>query len=53
MSRSSQAERILYDLSAGLAMSSERLAVIVAHPDDETLGIGSQLPNLAGNTIVT
>ena len=29
-----------------------RIAVVVAHPDDETIGIGAQLPRLTGVTIV-
>jgi N-acetylglucosamine malate deacetylase 2 len=31
---------------------AESVAVVVAHPDDETIGIGAQLPRLSGATIV-
>lgn len=31
---------------------AERMAIVVAHPDDETIGIGGQLPRLRGVTIV-
>jgi LmbE family N-acetylglucosaminyl deacetylase len=31
---------------------AEGVAVVVAHPDDETIGIGAQLPRLPGATIV-
>jgi N-acetylglucosamine malate deacetylase 2 len=31
---------------------AEDVAVVVAHPDDETIGIGAQLPRLPGATIV-
>jgi N-acetylglucosamine malate deacetylase 2 len=31
---------------------AERMAIVVAHPDDETIGIGGQLPRLSGIAIV-
>jgi LmbE family N-acetylglucosaminyl deacetylase len=43
------------DLLAGQArepIAAERIAVVVAHPDDETIGIGGQLSRLRGVTIV-
>jgi LmbE family N-acetylglucosaminyl deacetylase len=52
MSRSSQTEGVLDRLMAGRAISGCGLAVVVAHPDDETLGLGAQLPLLSGITIV-
>lgn len=44
-------------LLTGLAASSgtidaRRVALVVAHPDDETLAVGGQLPRLEGLTIV-
>jgi LmbE family N-acetylglucosaminyl deacetylase len=33
-------------------MAAETVAVVVAHSDDETIGIGAQLPRLRGVTIV-
>lgn len=52
MSRSSRAESVLDRLAAGHTISGRGLAVVVAHPDDETLGIGAHLPLLPGITIV-
>jgi N-acetylglucosamine malate deacetylase 2 len=47
-------ERRFLDLLArgDEAVSAERAALVVAHPDDETLGLGAQLPRLKGLTIV-
>lgn len=33
-------------------IEASRVAVVVAHPDDETIGLGAQLPRLDGITIV-
>jgi LmbE family N-acetylglucosaminyl deacetylase len=33
-------------------ISADRVAIVVAHPDDETIGIGGQLARLGGVTIV-
>ncbi|WP_114769978.1 PIG-L deacetylase family protein [Microvirga subterranea] len=33
-------------------LEASRVAVVVAHPDDETIGLGAQLPRLDGITIV-
>jgi LmbE family N-acetylglucosaminyl deacetylase len=52
MGRSSRGREFLDRLAGGQALSGERLAVVVAHPDDETLGLGGQLPLLTGITIV-
>jgi N-acetylglucosamine malate deacetylase 2 len=34
------------------AISADTIALIVAHPDDETIGAGGQLPRLRGVTVV-
>lgn len=38
--------------SAGRAVAAERMAIVVAHPDDETIGIGGHLARLRGIAIV-
>jgi N-acetylglucosamine malate deacetylase 2 len=38
--------------ASGAVIAAHRAAVVVAHPDDETLGLGAQLPRLRGLTIV-
>jgi LmbE family N-acetylglucosaminyl deacetylase len=43
--------RALTDVSAA-AMPADNIAVVVAHPDDETIGIGGQLSRLKGVTVV-
>jgi N-acetylglucosamine malate deacetylase 2 len=47
-------ERRFLDRLAGAeeAIPADRSALVVAHPDDETLGLGAQLPRLRGLTIV-
>lgn len=42
---------LLADASVG-TIPAERIAIVVAHPDDETIGIGGQLSRLRGLTIV-
>lgn len=45
--------RLLSGLAAATgAIDARRVALVVAHPDDETLAIGGQLPRLDGITIV-
>lgn len=48
--------RALARLLAGLAgtdrIDASRVAIVVAHPDDETIGVGGQLARLDGITIV-
>lgn len=39
-------------LAGDETLPGDRIAVIVAHADDETLGLGAQLPRLPGITIV-
>jgi N-acetylglucosamine malate deacetylase 2 len=50
----SPADRFLSLLAARDAprIPSDRVAIIVAHPDDETIGVGGQLSRLAEATIV-
>src|SRR5205085_11027704 len=46
-------ERFLQLLGTrGAAIPAGRAALVVAHPDDETLGLGGQLPRLNGLTII-
>jgi len=46
------AETFLARLAGGGVIPAERVAVVVAHADDETIGLGGQLPRLPGIRIV-
>lgn len=48
------AQRFLERLAAGDAgtIAAEAVAVVVAHPDDESIALGAQLPRLKGVTLV-
>jgi LmbE family N-acetylglucosaminyl deacetylase len=46
------ADRLLAGLAGGLRIDARAIAVVVAHPDDETIGLGAQLRRLDGVTIV-
>jgi N-acetylglucosamine malate deacetylase 2 len=50
--RPNAADRLLAALAGGLRIEARSLAVVVAHPDDETIGLGAQLRRLEGVTIV-
>jgi LmbE family N-acetylglucosaminyl deacetylase len=45
-------DRLLAALAGGLPIEARSIAVVVAHPDDETIGLGAQLRRLEGVTIV-
>src|SRR5215212_4603084 len=47
-----QAESFLGELAGAETVPAEHVAVVVAHADDETIGIGGQLPRLPGVRIV-
>lgn len=46
------AEDFLARLAGGQIVPADRIAVVVAHSDDETIGLGGQLPRLPGLRIV-
>jgi LmbE family N-acetylglucosaminyl deacetylase len=50
--RPDAADRLLAALAGGLRIEARSIAVVVAHPDDETIGLGAQLRRLDGVTIV-
>jgi LmbE family N-acetylglucosaminyl deacetylase len=50
--RPDAAARLLAALAGGLPIEARSIAVVVAHPDDETIGLGAQLRRLEGVTIV-
>jgi len=52
LTRSEAAEAFLRALAGDGPVPAERNAVIVAHPDDETIGLGGQLGRLPGVTVV-
>ncbi|HEX2135707.1 MAG TPA: PIG-L family deacetylase [Microvirga sp.] len=52
MSVSRPAHRFLAHLAADERIPAAHVAVVVAHADDETIGLGAQLPRLAGVRIV-
>jgi N-acetylglucosamine malate deacetylase 2 len=52
MGMSGPAASFLARLAGEDIIPSERIAVVVAHPDDETIGLGAQLPRLSGVQIV-
>jgi LmbE family N-acetylglucosaminyl deacetylase len=47
-----QERRLLECLAGDERLDSRRIAIVVAHPDDETIGIGAQLPRMPEVTLV-
>jgi N-acetylglucosamine malate deacetylase 2 len=52
MQGSATPERFLAGLAGDESLAGPSIAVVVAHPDDETIGVGAQLPRMPGVTIV-
>lgn len=52
LSSTGREDAFLRRLASGDDVSSEVVALVVAHPDDEVLGLGAQLSRLKGLTIV-
>jgi LmbE family N-acetylglucosaminyl deacetylase len=52
MTGRSTADAFLARLAGCEAIPGDRIAAILAHPDDEVLGLGAQLPRLPGITLV-
>lgn len=44
--------RFLASLRDGTPLAASRVALVVAHPDDETIALGARLPRLPGITVV-
>jgi N-acetylglucosamine malate deacetylase 2 len=47
-----RAQRFLDALASGGLIDARRVAIVVAHPDDETVGVGAQLARLQGVTAI-
>ena len=52
MRGSATPESFLAGLAGDGSLAGPSIAVVVAHPDDETIGVGAQLPRMPGVTIV-
>lgn len=50
--RPDAADRLLAALAGGVPIDGRAMAVVVAHPDDETIALGAQLRRMHGVTIV-
>src|SRR5215210_9592209 len=46
------AESFLAALAGGDLLDARRVAIVVAHPDDEAIGAGAQLSRLTGVTVI-
>ena len=47
-----QAARFLRALATDLPLQAKTIALVTAHPDDETIGAGALLPRLCGVTVI-
>jgi LmbE family N-acetylglucosaminyl deacetylase len=47
-----RAARFLRALQTGLPLQAKTVALVTAHPDDETIGAGALLPRLSGVTVI-